>query len=296
MAKAKKKHQQNSSSADPQVEIVVSGSILEIVKAYEKADAMIRSAYDKLHKAEDIMRRAFNVGEEEKYEFGSVPGPWKNSTDRAKSQIKFVRLVLKKKAWRALYDRLEVEQIMSIKRRDKIFKDLDEGKLPELTVKNVVQSFRGLYQNINQYAKESVLEVYEWLRPSAERHEVRKYKTNQGNQFELGKKIIKLLMVEQKIFQDRWEVNSYNEKYLIALDKVFHLLDGKSMLSASSYRSPVVDAINTTPVNRYYVETEYFRCKMYKNGNLHIEFLRTDLVQKFNAIAAGVVLKPGKES
>jgi hypothetical protein len=103
-------------------------------------------------------------------------------------------------------------------------------------------------------------------------------------------------MVEQKIFQDRWEVNSYNEKYLIALDKVFHLLDGKSMLSASSYRSPVVDAINTTPVNRYYVETEYFRCKMYKNGNLHIEFLRTDLVQKFNAIAAGVVLKPGKES
>jgi hypothetical protein len=35
---------------------------------------------------------------------------------------------------------------------------------------------------------------------------------------------------------------------------------------------------------------------MYKNGNLHIEFLRTDLVQKFNAIAAGVVLKPGKES
>jgi hypothetical protein len=34
MAKDKKKHQQNSSPADPQVEIVVSGSILEIVKAY----------------------------------------------------------------------------------------------------------------------------------------------------------------------------------------------------------------------------------------------------------------------
>lgn len=67
------------------------------------------------------------------------------------------------------------------------------------------------------------------------------------------------------------------------------MLDGKNML-ASSYRSPLVDAINVSEGTS--VKTDYFFCRMYQNGNMHIEFLRADLVQQFNAIAGGANLKP----
>lgn len=34
------------------------------------------------------------------------------------------------------------------------------------------------------------------------------------------------------------------------------------------------------------IETEYFRCKAYKKGSLHIEFLRKDLVASMNRVLA----------
>lgn len=56
------------------------------------------------------------------------------------------------------------------------------------------------------------------------------------------------------------------------------------------YRSPLVDAINTT--DSYVVETDMFRVKCYINGNIHLEFKRLDLLKKFNAVAGGMSLNP----
>lgn len=39
-------------------------------------------------------------------------------------------------------------------------------------------------------------------------------------------------------------------------------------------------------------ETAYFRFRCFKNGNLHIEFKRLDLVARLNQVAGGARLKP----
>jgi len=44
----------------------------------------------------------------------------------------------------------------------------------------------------------------------------------------------------------------------------------------------LVDAINTSNGTG---ETEYFKFKACKNGNLHLEFKRMDLVSKLNQLA-----------
>lgn len=276
---------------EQETDIVKRGSISEIVKAYEAAIKKVESAYAVLQEAETELKAAFAINPRGGYDptFGTLPSHFHGSTQNVSDNLEFVKKILKKDAWQVLYDALEIDRIASIKRRDEIQKQLESGNLPDITYENVFEMFETLNQNVNEFAKESVQEVYKWLRPPDDYHEMTRYKTNQKNaRYELGKKIIKTMMVSFR-FGGGYQVSYYHEKYLIALDKVFHMLDGKNMLGGS-YRSVLVDAINTTDRNS--CETDYFFCRMYQNGNLHIEMLRPDLVQKFNAIAGGANLKP----
>ena len=271
-----------------QTEIITRGSVAEKVKAYNEAMKRIEVAYEMLESAEKQLKDAFTVTSKHNTDFGTLPGRHHNSTDNVDGALKKVKETIKRKAWSTLYYLLEIDRIASIKRRDEIHQQLESGNLPEITVESIYEMMEALNTNINEFAKESVLEVYKWLRPNADSYEMTRYKTNQKNAaFELKKRIVKNQMVN--ISFRVFRTNHYNEKYLIALDKVFHMLDGKNMLECS-YRSPLVDAINTSEGSS--VSTDYFFCRMYQNGNLHIEFLRADLVQQFNAIAGGASLKP----
>ena len=273
-----------------ETEVVKRGSIAEIVRAYEQAMVKIDSAYSMLQEAQEELKAAFNIGTKYDTDFGVLPGRHRNYNDNVdEKSVSQAKDVIKRKAWRQLYVTLEIDRIASIKRRDEISRHLEDGELPEITVKNVFELFEALNQNINDFAKESAKEVYDWLRPATDGWEIKRFKTNQKNAvFELGKKIIKSMMVQNK-YGGGFHTNYYNEKYLIALDKVFHMLDAKSMLEGS-YRSPLVDLINTSEGST--VQTDYFFCHMYQNGNLHIEFLRLDLLKSLNAMMGGNNLKP----
>jgi len=265
------------------------GSISEIVTAYNAAMTKTESAYALLAEAEAEFKAAFTITEKYDTDFGVLPGQHKNYNDNVGDHLKQVRDVIKRKAWRALYNSMEIDRIVSIKRRDEIAARLENGDLPEITVQTIFETFEALNQNINEFANESVIEVFNWLRPYTDGYEITRYKTNQKNAvFELGKKIIKTMMVDNK-YGGGFHVNYYHEKYLVALDKVFHMLDGKNMMG-NSYRSPLVDAINSS--DGATVETDYFFCRMYQNCNLHIEFKRPDLVVEFNKICGGMNLKP----
>ncbi len=270
-------------------DLIKRGTIAEKVNAYNSAIRKIEIAYESLTIAEAELKSAFSIGERYDTNFGTLPGRHHGSTENVGNSLKVVKEEIKRRAWRTLYQSLEIDRIASIKRRDDIHKRLEEGQLPEITIESIYEMFESLNQSVNEFAKESVQEVYKWLRPNADSYEMTHYKTNQKNAaFELKKKIVKNQMVQ--LSYRSYRTNYYNEKYLIALDKVFHMLDGTNMLE-KSHRSPLVDAINTSDGSSS-VKTDYFLCRMYLNGNLHIEFLRPDLVQQFNAIAGGANLKP----
>lgn len=76
----------------------------------------------------------------------------------------------------------------------------------------------------------------------------------------------------------------HHQQELTAIDGIFHLLDGRGIMRENM--GPLVKAIDATD-NTGRGETEFFRFKCYKNRNLHLEFLRLDLVKQLNGLAAG---------
>ena len=77
----------------------------------------------------------------------------------------------------------------------------------------------------------------------------------------------------------------------LALDQVFHLLDGKRQ-NHESYSGELCDAILAqTGSGKNDFATTYFKGRCFANGNLHLEFTRMDLVGRFNVIAGGARLQ-----
>ena len=61
------------------------------------------------------------------------------------------------------------------------------------------------------------------------------------------------------------------------IDRVFKVLDGKSHIPRS-----LEMGINGALIDKKIYEDDYYRIKGFKNGNMHIEFKRQDLLDKAN--------------
>ncbi len=250
-------------------------TITQLVAEYEKSREEIIEGYRLLNQAQKRLNDAF--GPYTSYgNFDTIDRY--NHSSKAEDIIKKIT----RSVWAILIENLGVHKIASIKRRDEISKKIEDGKLPDPTVENIYAIFQTLIQNQDEFAREAVKEVFEILRPRNG-----EYKTN--SLYEIGKRVILSWFCEGSYsYQTPFRVNYSHEKDLIALDKVFYLLDGKGI--PDGYRSPLVDAINTSTTGQG--ETEYFKFKCHYNRNLHLEFKRLDLLEKLNQIASGAVLKP----
>jgi hypothetical protein len=244
-------------------------TLATMVTVYQKACTEIDQAYAMLAAATKDLVSAYG----DNMEFAVIPSRIVNLTE--------IKGKVKQTAWRDIIDRLELSKIMSIKDLDNIrhhFEDIN--KLPEIDLPTVMDISIGMMSNQAEYAKRLVDEVYIILMPgNSERN---KYKTNEKYaRRALGKKVILPWKVEMSYSNTFRAFYGHCEDELIAVDKVFYALDGKGI--PGGYRSPLVDAINTT--SNGLGETEYFKFKCCLNHNLHLEFKRMDLVSKLNQIA-----------
>ena len=73
---------------------------------------------------------------------------------------------------------------------------------------------------------------------------------------------------------------------------MFSALAGEGMISNNGW-SDLNHAIRETQTSDG--ESRYFRFKCFKNGNLHLEFKRADLVEQFNRMAGGRRLRKGRD-
>jgi hypothetical protein len=191
-------------------------------------------------------------------------------------------LEMKRRAWEVLIDRLGIKALMSIKKRNEVENQLKHGReLPEINEQAIMATIAGWISQAKDFAREAAREVFDMLRPA--NGWGGEYKTNQKVRFAVGRKVILTWYVDR-----HWNGKGYRPSYnregqFMALDAVFHLLDGKGIIRQS--RGPLWHAINDSPDGRG--ETEYFRFKCFKNGNLHLEMKRLDLVKELNGLAAG---------
>lgn len=262
-------------------------TLTEMAAAYRQAEQDIRAAFAMLVSAEKNLQAAFNT---DTCRFRIID---RNNTEDFEHPDRTMHR-LKHAAWRVLVDKMGIRSAMSIKRAKELDEQLDEkpatwgqpakDPLPEITEANILAMMETTFDQLPAMMAEAVREVYDWLRPRRGFGDA--YKTNQKSAWALDRKVIKEWVVAPGYGKNPFQVSYTMRQTVTALDNVFHMLDGKGVVK--SHYGPLTDAIAASPDGAG--ETDYFKFKACKNRNLHIEFKRADLVDRFNAVAGGMNL------
>lgn len=259
-------------------------TVRELVLAYERAETATRSAFAAIVAAEKEVNLAFGAKE-------SFHGPIVVSATGTRYHCNFANIdeavrIMRRAAWSAIVDRLELRRMMSMKAwKDHEREAADSEPLP-ITEQTVNGFARYVFSQLHSMHEDAVREIFDWLRP----HDVsdRRYATN--SLYEIGKRV-----VLERVVEVAWQraggysVNYHHEQNLTALENVFTALDGNGMINEGHYS--LLSAAIKACVGGV-GETDYFRFRCFKKGTLHIEFKRPDLVAKLNAIAGGKTLRP----
>lgn len=258
-------------------ELIQRDTVAQMVENYQQAVEDVKQAYTLLCGAKHRLKSSF--GGNYSSSFDPLPSGRYSYIDE--KTVATVIAQLKLEAWRCLVQRLELRKILSIQRTAELDKQMEKpDNLPEITLENVWAMLDQTMANTATYMQEQVFEAFDFLRPPRS-----EYKTN--TEFELGKRVILTWQVAEGYGGHPFKVNYHRAKQLTALDTAFRLLDGKGPYE--SYNGPLTDAINTSKDGKG--QTDYFNFICYKNGNLHLEFRRSDLVTMMNKMCGGERLK-----
>lgn len=256
-------------------ELIQHRTAVEMARTFQNSTATIRRLLDEVRTHTDTLGKTFLDVEEVRHapfeiRFGSGYGRGYGET------LDSILLDMKKTAWRILVDRMGLKNVMSIKKRGEFEKQLESGDLPDICPETIGSIIATFGEQAKDFAKEAAIEVFEILRPHNSH-----YKTNDA--FRVGRRVILTWMVESGWGRSKFRPNYDREKRLVAIDGVFHILDGKGIMK--EHKGPLCQAIYDTQDGKG--ETEYFRFRCFKNHNLHLEFKRLDLVKELNGLAAG---------
>jgi len=256
-------------------------TVSELVAAYELAEKDIRDGFALVAQAEKRINSAFALDGSTDLRVRGARNEWVNwsSPDDTIAE-------LRRSVWHLLIDRLEIRRMMSITAWEKLEKDLRHGEVPEITSTTVSAMARQFSSRLSEMLEEAIVEVFNYLRPPNSR-----YKTN--TELEIRSRVVLSYAVEMGyswVKNSGMRVRYHEQPRLTALENVFTALDGKGSITKTHY-SALSEAINKTQRGDI-GETEYFRFRGFKNGSLHLEFKRLDLLDKFNRIAGGARLRP----
>ena len=267
--------------------LAIPQSARAIVRAYQAACHVVARSFGDLVEAERTLNIALTASQEVgSYDTRSVsiPGSDCHHGHAFEAPDKAITR-LRRATWGALLVRLEVQCFTSPQRWREIEKQVEDDDLPEITDESVAEFVQGLIDQRADLLTEAVASTFNFLR--AHRDD---YKTN--NLVEVGEKVVLTWMVESSFGSRSGRRIRYGvDVDLLAMERVFAMLDGKGEISKSHY-SELRTAIEENVVG----ETTWCRYRAFKNGNLHLTFRRRDLVKRLNAIAGGKRLRPERRT
>jgi hypothetical protein len=249
-------------------ELLKPETLRETVQHYEAAIAKVVRGYDLLDEAQQDLQQTFG----EKSYMRTLPP----ACYSAKSKV---LEMLNRKAWRSMIIQSRIIRIISNKRKNDIFERIENKDMPPFTYEQVWNTVSMLMENVNELAWELIDETFDFLRPPGS-----EYKTN--SRWHVPYKVILSGGVVYR-YSDRtqWRVSHYYYQKLTVLSRTFHFLDGELLeYRDGAYVSPLVDSISSSIDASG--QTKYISWKAFKNGNLHLKFLRKDLVDKLNLAGA----------
>jgi len=160
---------------------------------------------------------------------------------------------LKRGFWRYTFDKLQIYNLMSEKKKNELDAQLESENTPDFTHENILTTFKVLIENVRSLMDDTILEAFNILRPPGSG-----YKTN--TEFEVGKKAIIGWVIDCSKWQGKYQRPSLNyrkEQTLRSLDNAFSLMDGCGPIK---YPGDSVSRLKAAiSENVQIVETKYFK-------------------------------------
>jgi hypothetical protein len=245
-------------------------TVAEIVRYYERICRETRAAYKLLSRSEALLRDRI-------YKYGKLSR--RNSYASFEDDVlQAVLAELKCQTWKGIIDKLNVRGVMDSARRATLDKQLETGEgLPDITTDAVLGVIHSMIGQFGDFAEAAIKEAFELIRRRTDGYK----STGQAWRIE-GKAVIGW-MCEQGYGGKPFRLCYRSDDDARTIENAFMLLDGKG--PCKSHTATFAGVLNSSDTGEG--ETEYFRFRAHKNGNLHMWFKRADLVERMNAAAGG---------
>lgn len=258
-------------------------SVSDLIEAYRSSCADVVRAFRMLDDAEKRLRDTFALAGNTAWfrvcvgHKGHRSVEWSDPSQTIDA--------LRREAWGAIVERLELRRVLSTTAWEKLEKTLRNEELPEISEENVKAFAAHHTASIADHFEEAVREVFDFLRPHRYDHQ---YKTNDVDR--IGERVVLSHWVTPS-WDGAPQVHYQREQAASALERVFAGLDGQGHVAREHY-SELHRVMRETKA--WSGTTTYYDWRAFKNGNLHLRFKRLDLVEKLNAVAGGARLKKAK--
>lgn len=286
----------------PNVEDIV-GHHDEAIRLYAKAFDCIEQAHDAMTAAHKEARLAHSDASLGMDDCGADEiKAWRDAV-RMPDRALFMRVASKVtaiKTWRHIIRRTELERLMDAKAKQQLEQQLryvsdrvrgrqeltradDFEGMPPLTVDNIMATLEGFRADADMIWRRGLANTFSGLD--------RRFRSHDG--FKIGSRIIL-----DRLCGDYGRINEFaphgrqpQVDHLLDVERAFLVLDGKPV--GASYGGILGQIKAERKAQGLYLEArrsdhegDYFRVRIFQNGNAHLWFTRKDLVEKVNLTLA----------
>lgn len=239
-------------------QVAVQRSIQDVINDFERVEMMVNEAYRLLDSAEQIANtHKINVKA--------------NVHNRQHFHPEAAIERMRRDAWIKLMDMTGLKQIMDTQALEEFEKEL-YSKAPAFTEENIRGTLLQQMQGSETMFARGLVNVF--------RAFDNKYRRHKDTAFRIPKKVIVSYATQQWV-GGRLAVNHSAYSRLDDIDRIFKTLAGQKFKPHD-----FIAALGLSWHNGNLHECELYKARGFKNGNIHIEFVRDDLLEKANDIIA----------
>ena len=178
--------------------------------------------------------------------------------------------------WSNIIEITNLEAVMDKEEKDNLRRELHDNP-PEITVDNIYGTLQAFVQNADLIWRRGIANCFSNLD--------RRFRSHDG--WKIGSRVIL-----DHAFNEYggWNFYRAHKDTLIDIERAFFMLDGRK--PPLQYNGLVAAIEQDRRKGRGYgarqsqILSEFFMCRIYKNGNCHLWFRRDDLVEKVNLLLA----------
>ena len=261
-------------------ELMRKGSVEEIIAQRDRALALAKSGFELLAQANEAYQSATCRDYSMYSGFGHSEWYYLGDDSRVSGIMEKVTKTIDQETWLYLLDATGLRNLMDAETVKK-FNAQVQKEPPAMTLANVNASFKSLWEARDSTFRQGLVNVFKGLLGHYKSHDA----------FKIGKKVIinGVLSVH-----GGWSFYGSGKEKIADLDRIFHIIDGKEPKDHCGDAAAMENKASYGREDE--TETDYFKFKLFKNGNVHVVFKRLDLVDRANKLIAehyGQVLPAG---